>query len=688
MADSCSELAAQIAALRAEVAAIPRVNEGDILARAAATARDLIQALAPGIATAVAVGLIKPVAAQADMAKLIADDAKGQAGQAQGTAGSALAKVLSLAALIASLLGVLGTVAALGTRIDALENQLEGLARDVGGILGSILPGIKALAQQALGTAGQAIREVGDVRSSLSMLYAKVDSLSAFISQVSSVANRALDNALRANEVAMDARARAMGLETIVRPLPKRIEKAENDADKALRNSETASLQAESAEDLARKAFLKPAVKGDKGDKGDPGVTTTKVVEVPTKVKGDKGDRGIPGIKGDKGDPGTNAQTIIVPTREVVVRTEVIEKTLPGMPGAPGRPGRDGIDGKDLLMDDATKAMLARIDSRAALIPALVSRPSPLTTPQTVAAAAAGTCSTTKPGGCMANAFDKNANDINQNSNANTGRIMDKLNAGLQIPEIALLSVINNKLGAQVPGGISAFLNTFFDKFTKFTKWVHLDRILNILTWWQTLHNGYMLSSNLGQTMFSVVENLLNIMGIKDADGDEIDVSKFVGGAIDSFAQRLLGVSTWNGIKKEWKKYNRIYQAAANMLNTLSSIYYSIFGVLEVLGNRISKIGNALRWYGTVQDRAYSWMNENNSFTNPVLVALEKANDKADALDSISSDVLNVKEQSKELAKNRKEFNSAIESLAGKEDKKEKTETDKIKVTDSENKDD
>ncbi|MFK0729988.1 MAG: collagen-like protein [Gloeotrichia echinulata HAB0833] len=657
MADTCSDLAAQIAALRAEVAAIPRVDEGQILAKAAAAARGLIEALTPGIATAVAVGLIKPVA-------IIADEAKGQAGNAMGKAVEALSKYASIATALLALAASVATLLALGGRIDALEGQVETLARDVGHILGSILPGIKALAQKALGTAGEAMQESRATRSLVSMLYAKVDSLSAFISQVSAKADRALDNALRANETAMDARAKVYGLEALVRPLPKRIEKAENDAAKAIGLGEAADLKADSAEDLARKAFLKPAVKGDKGDKGLKGDKGDKGNPGQTGIKGDKGNPGIKGDKGDKGDPGINAETIVVPTREVIVRTEVVQKTLPGMPGAPGKPGRDGIDGKDLLMDDATKAMLARIDSRAALIPALVSRPSPLNYEQTKKAATEAVCDSTN-GGCLSKSLDKQS----QNINGNTDQWGQK-NFGLNTFQVAQLTKIDSTLGPQLmsnnaPIGLTTVSSNAFLKAAQFFNWAVLGRLLDLLTLAATVHNALMLSNDIGQTLIGIVTNIINLIGIKDSEGKTYQVGDLVSGTAENFLKALIGQDNYKNLSDGWAKANRIYQATTNVLNSFLNLSQSILQGAELIAAYTGKIGNALKKGGVVLESAYGWMNPQPKF-NRVSQFLERFQAGASTIQMVTQAPLDIVNASTELTTASTEFVKAI-----KEDKDE-----------------
>ena len=127
----------------------------------------------------------------------------------------------------------------------------------------------------------------------------------------------------------------------------------------------------------------------------------------------------------------------------------------------------------------------------------------------------------------------------------------------LQGLDLGLLGVINTKLGPQLKGGISGKLN-------RFTKWLQLDRVLNILTWINTLHNAYMLSSSLGDTLFSVVDNIANFF-FQDEEGVDIDTKSIIGGLVDNVAKNIFGVETWKGMKTTWKQWNRIYQAAANM---------------------------------------------------------------------------------------------------------------------------
>ncbi|MEH2146253.1 hypothetical protein [Nostoc sp.] len=291
---------------------------------------------------------------------------------------------------------------------------------------------------------------------------------------------------------------------------------------------------------------------------------------------------------------------------------------------------------------------------------------------QTIAAAAAGTCQTTRPGGCMSNMANNIANNTNNRIQQGFGNVSNLIN-GLGIGQLLKdIATINTKLGAQVLGGISGKLN-------RVSQWLQTDRVLNVLIWANTIHNAYMLSSSLGQTLFSIVDNIAGIF-LKDDEASSFSASEIIGRSVDNLAKKALGVSTWEGIKATWKKYNRIYQAAGNIINTVSSMFNSLYSIAEVIGNRISRIGNALRWAGAIADDAYNWMNENNNFSNPIIIKITELNEAADSINMVSGEVLNVKTQGKELKDNQKEFTEAVKSLQEKETKKETTERDKIKT--------
>lgn len=223
---------------------------------------------------------------------------------------------------------------------------------------------------------------------------------------------------------------------------------------------------------------------------------------------------------------------------------------------------------------------------------------------------------------------------------------------GIQTVQLANISAvtnsIDNKLGPQIGnGGISGFLKRLWDRS-------NISKILEILTFITVLHNAYMLSNALTQTLFSAFDNVLEMFGVelKDSEGRNIDTNNWVGNQIKNFFKTIFGAEAVDGTIAAWKKYNRIYQAAANIINSIQSISYSILEALETVGNYVAKIGNAARKAGTVLENAYGWMNPNLNFMNGRFFRwMNGAQDAVEAIEEVTSETLDIVETSRELKK-------------------------------------
>ncbi|MEM7593293.1 MAG: hypothetical protein AAF383_17560 [Cyanobacteria bacterium P01_A01_bin.83] len=409
----------------------------------------------------------------------------------------------------------------------------------------------------------------------------------------------------------------------------------------------------------------KPGINGKNGVNGRPGINGRNGVDGRPGSDGKNGLNGRPGINGKNGKPGKD--------------------------GKDGKPGKDGKDGKDVDQQQYNNllqqigfipAMIAAVPQKTAQ-QTIQQMPKPLTQGQIQAAANEGVCRSTRNGGCMSNALSQNganiANQVNSNTNKWGQNLLNKFNAGANTAQLALLQKIDLKMGAQIAGGLSGAVTKNLEKLGKVSKWLKLDRMMNVLTWMNTLHNAHMLSSNLSNTLFSVIDNLGNTF-FKDDEGESFDTRSLLGNAFDDFAKGLFGVKAWEETKRTYKKYMRVYQAAVNMMGMITSMFQSTYNIFNVLGNRMSKIGNALRWYGVVAEKAYGWMNPLNKFQNSIITKLTELNEAGDFLDQISSDVLNVKEQSSALGKETVEFEKAVNDLNKKENQKEKLERTAIKA--------
>jgi hypothetical protein len=166
----------------------------------------------------------------------------------------------------------------------------------------------------------------------------------------------------------------------------------------------------------------------------------------------------------------------------------------------------------------------------------------------------------------------------------------------------------------------------------------------------------------------------------KDPNGTPFDVNKIVGDWVDGFFKSIFGVQTVEGIKSDWKKYSRIYQAAANILYSFQSIGYSILGALEVVGSWTAKIGNALNKWRVVGEKAYGWMNPNVDFQNRFFTTLQQTQEVVSQIDQVASEVLSVQETITQLSKNKDElFKSVGEATDGKKSA-DKPEAEQVKT--------
>jgi hypothetical protein len=241
------------------------------------------------------------------------------------------------------------------------------------------------------------------------------------------------------------------------------------------------------------------------------------------------------------------------------------------------------------------------------------------------------------------------------------GLLNGALNAGdlaLSSQILSKVNTIDQKMGGQLEGGLAG-------KLTRLSQWLRLGQIMSVLNFAATLHNAYMLSNALTQTFFSMMSNVLAAAGIKDDEGNPYDVGSLVGQSIEAFAQTILGVETVDGIKAEWKKFNRIYQAAANIVFSLQSIGYSILEALEVVGSYVGKIGNAMKKFGVVTERAFGWMNPAPNFQNRFFTSIQNVTEFVEAIDSVAGEVQNIQETAIQLGQQRDALQQGIQEVVG-----------------------
>jgi hypothetical protein len=211
------------------------------------------------------------------------------------------------------------------------------------------------------------------------------------------------------------------------------------------------------------------------------------------------------------------------------------------------------------------------------------------------------------------------------NKAKDNGLKLDALLALLQGLDLGLLAVINAKLGPQLPGGIATKLVNGF-------KWLQLDRALNLLTFTATIHNALMLSNDIGQTLLGVLNNVLQVIGLKDDSGQPFDIGSIINSTVENFVKSIVGAENYAAISTAWQMANRIYQSTTNVLNQLMNVNAVITNALEIIGGYTGKIGNALRIWGIAGEKAYSWMNPQPNFDNKWITQLQKLQEGANTV--------------------------------------------------------
>jgi chaperonin cofactor prefoldin len=225
----------------------------------------------------------------------------------------------------------------------------------------------------------------------------------------------------------------------------------------------------------------------------------------------------------------------------------------------------------------------------------------------------------------------------------------------------AVVYTVNNKVGPQILGGLSGWM-------IRFTGWAVLDRLMNLLTLATTIHNAQQLSSNIFITLITAIQNVFDFFGIKDSEGKIFSISSLIGQTATSLVTLIIGEENYTNFAKEWAKYNRTYQAAANLFSSLMNFGDTVTQALQVVSSQTGKIGNALRTWGVVSEKAYSWMNPNPNFSNPLLVKLTSLQETASMVENVSQQPLNIKSAKEEAETASKEF---MDSLEQKDDSKQ-----------------
>lgn len=194
-----------------------------------------------------------------------------------------------------------------------------------------------------------------------------------------------------------------------------------------------------------------------------------------------------------------------------------------------------------------------------------------------------------------------------------------------------------------------------------------LNKLINLLTLISVLHNAAMLSRDVGETIGDLTSNMLAAVGIKDETGSALDINELVGGSVRNFVQSVVGEEVYNDVSTRWKKASRIVSSAAMIAYTVRGLHDTSKDVMEWTAENTGKIGNALKRFGVVGERAYPWMSERVRSQDAyrrkferVTEGLESLEDTASSLSQVTGNVREIQEEFNELQEQKTAFRELV----------------------------
>lgn len=208
------------------------------------------------------------------------------------------------------------------------------------------------------------------------------------------------------------------------------------------------------------------------------------------------------------------------------------------------------------------------------------------------------------------------------------------------------------------------------ESLDKIEKGGRIQRILQTVDTIATLHNAAMLSRNLASTLGDASSTVLTaigrLTGFVDAE-QMIDVNEILRESTDEFLKRALGEEVWNGTKQNWIKFNRIVSSAANIVYSVRSMADSARSIAEWTAENTGRIGNALKKYGVVGERAYPWMAEKVTAQTVwqqkfqrVRDGLESLDDAASSINSVAGEVININDEFNQWGQKQDDFVNSV----------------------------
>jgi hypothetical protein len=176
------------------------------------------------------------------------------------------------------------------------------------------------------------------------------------------------------------------------------------------------------------------------------------------------------------------------------------------------------------------------------------------------------------------------------------------------------------------------------------------SKIAPILVVCDTIYNSltaqmlWMLLDNVVVMIETLIINVYKLTPwCKDYKGQPVTIEQFLGGTVHEILLILFGAKEGDNadkeLKKRWQAANKIFQAAANVLNAFQMIGMSVLTACNVIGSWNAQIGNAIKKYGLVGHLGFGSFNPAPNFQNRVFTMLSNAMNMISNLDQVTQSI-------------------------------------------------
>lgn len=222
-------------------------------------------------------------------------------------------------------------------------------------------------------------------------------------------------------------------------------------------------------------------------------------------------------------------------------------------------------------------------------------------------------------------------------------------------------------------------MNNNFNKVRKrlsgIASFLNFDRILNVLIWWQTLHNCFMLSADVSRSLVSAFSTVLkalpgdSLLGLptESEDGSPLDLATTINSSVETWVKGAIGAENYVQMKTTLAEINRIYQSTANGVFLIQGSIQAMHSITEAIGERVGRVGNALKRFGVIGEKAYAHMSENmNTRTAWIDRLQERAGNVQTAISSveqIAQSVVSIQDNIVQLKAQKQQIDNSLQKL-------------------------